>query len=124
MFGFSWRTGFLALGLVLAATAAPAMNASGWKFDVPSVMGADQGARVHGSVCRQSAVTASSLSGVRIELVDGTGRVMAVSVARLSRDLGGRDAGCAFYDRRTDWQLAVGERVRVCPAGDGECRPD
>jgi len=117
----SWGRGLLVFGLVLSANAAGAMNISGWKFEHPSVLGDDQGARVHGSVCRISAVTPGGLSGVRIELVDDSGRVVASSVARLSRDLAGRDVGCAFYDRHTDWQLNVGERVRVCAAGSAEC---
>jgi len=121
MIGPSWRRGLLALGLALTANAAAAMNCAGWKFEEPSVADSDQGARVHGSVCRVSAVTPTGLSGVRIERVDGGGHVLAFSVARLSRDLAGRDVGCAFYDRRTDWQLNTGDRVRVCAAGDGDC---
>ena len=116
-----WRGGLIALGLVFSANAATAMNTDGWKFDQPSVADIDQGARVHGAVCRVSAVTPSGLSGVRIERVDGAGRVLASSVARLSRDLSGRDIGCAYYDRRTDWQLNNGDRVRVCAAGEGDC---
>lgn len=117
-----WRRALIALGLLFSANAAAAMNTAGWKFDQPSVADMDQGgARVHGSVCRISAVTPSGLSGVRIERVDGAGHVLASSVARLSRDLSGRDVGCAFYDRRTDWQLNNGDRVRVCAAGDGDC---
>ncbi|MGA0601977.1 hypothetical protein ACO2Q3_14825 [Caulobacter sp. KR2-114] len=121
MIDLPWRRGLLVVGLALVANAAAAMNTSGWKFEQPSVAGLDQGVRVHGSVCRISAVTPGGLSGVRIELVDGSGRLLAFSVARLSRDLAGRDVGCAFYDRRTDWQLNVGDRVRVCAAGDGDC---
>lgn len=116
-----WRAGLIALGAMLSANVAAAMNTAGWKFDQPSVADLQQGARVHGAVCRISAVTPGGLSGVRIERVDGTGHVLASSVARLSRDLSGRDVGCAFYDRRTDWQLNNGERVRVCAAHDGDC---
>ncbi len=118
----AWRGGLIALGLVLSADAAMAMNTASWKFEPPSVAEPDQGVRVHGAVCRGPAVTPNGLSGVRIERVDGAGHVLAFSVARLSRDLVGRDVGCAFYDRHTDWRMNSGDRIRVCAAGNGDCR--
>lgn len=121
MTGLPWRSRLLALGLVLSANAAAAMDTSAWKFDAPSVLDGLSGAAVHGSVCRLSPSIPAALSGVRIEHVDAGGRVLASSTARASRELAGRDVGCAFYDRQTPWRLGAGERVRVCAAGAGAC---
>ncbi|HEX7758255.1 MAG TPA: hypothetical protein VF459_02050 [Caulobacteraceae bacterium] len=111
----------LALMLTAAATAAMGSTVGGRTFSAPSVVPVEGGVRVHGSVCRTSTVTPMTLSGVRIEWVDDAGHVVEAKVARMSRDLTGRQVGCAFYDQKTDWSLNLGDRIRVCAAGGGDC---
>lgn len=111
----------LALTLTAAATAVAGSTAGGRTFSAPSVVPVEGGVRVHGSICRTSTVTPMTLSGVRIEWVDGAGHVLETKVARISRELTGRQVGCAFYDQKTDWGLNLGDRIRVCAAGGGDC---
>ncbi len=117
-----WRAfGLAAMLTASATTAALASAAGGRTFSTPSVMTVDGVVRVHGSICRTSTVTPGTLSGVRIEWVDVAGHVLDAKVARISRDLSGREVGCAFYDQKTDWGLNVGDRIRVCAAGGVDC---
>lgn len=127
MFDPFWRAGVLALVVLLTSLAtsismgAVASTAGGRTFSVPSVVPGEEGVRVHGSICRTSTVTPVTLHGVRIEWVNVAGHVMGVKVAHVSRDLAGREVGCAFYDQKTDWGLSDGDRIRVCAAGGGDC---
>ena len=121
MNGFSWRAGGPALALLLTATSAMGATIGGRTFSTPSLMETDGGVRVHGSICRTSTVTPGKLSGVRIEWVDATGKLIGVKVAHPSRDLSGREVGCAFYDQKTDWIPSEGDRVRVCAAEGSGC---
>lgn len=128
MNGFSWRACGPALLLVVSALGASmpgpsALGATlgGRTFSTPSLMETGGGVRVHGSICRTSTVTPGKLSGVRIEWVDATGKLIGVKVAHPSRDLSGREVGCAFYDQKTDWTPNEGDRVRVCAAEGSGC---
>ena len=106
-----------------AASASPqGFGPQGFKIAAPSVTTDAAGARIHGAVCRTSAISTVSSGELRIERIDGGGRVMASAYARLSRGLTGRDGGCGFYDRQTDWRLAAGEHVAVCAASSRSCR--
>ena len=108
--------------VTLLASAASAASPEGFHISAPTVTSDATGARIHGAVCRTSAISTASPGELRIERIDGGGRVMASAYARLSRGLTGRDGGCGYYDRQTDWRLAAGEHVAVCAATSRSCR--
>jgi hypothetical protein len=101
----------------MAAAVTPSTNVDvsalqGFVLNAPILSNDTRGLRVHGSVCRATQVAPRALA-VRLDRLDAQGAVVATETTMISGALSRRSRGCAFYTARTDWNMLLGESLRV-----------
>lgn len=105
-------------GANLANARGEARSTRDFKLSAPDLIAASHGVRIHGQVCRARLEPIGAPQSVRLEHLDGEGRLIDASAAPLVGNLAGRPRlGCAYYSLDAQWQVRPTDTVRVCLLG-------
>ena len=108
---FSWMVGAAAATtLIGAVTPLDQSSLRGYPLKT-SVYETANGLELHGRVCRMALGIAPAW--LHADQVSETGEVLD-SMSHSLSSLQSRNSTCTFYDLRTHWKLAPGQRVRLC----------